>query len=63
MVSWQPFRKGSLRGFATIELPIGLRIFDAPIRTGTNGLWAGLPVKPEIGRDGRRKTNINAGLR
>jgi hypothetical protein len=59
LVSWQPFRKGPPRGFATIELPIGLRIFDVPIRTGANGLWAGLPAKPEIDRDGRRKTDIN----
>jgi hypothetical protein len=34
--SWQPFRMGPLRGFATIELPIGLRIFNVPIRTGPN---------------------------
>jgi hypothetical protein len=59
LVSWQPFRKGPLRGFATVELPIGLKIFDVPIRTGINGLWAGLPAKPEIDRDGRRKTDIN----
>jgi hypothetical protein len=59
LVSWQPFRKGPLRGFATVELPIGLKIFDVPIRTGVNGLWAGLPAKPEIDRDGRRKTDIN----
>jgi hypothetical protein len=59
LVSWQPFKKGPLRGFATVELPIGLKIFDVPIRTGTNGLWAGLPAKPEIDRDGRRKTDIN----
>jgi hypothetical protein len=59
LIAWQPFRKGPLRGFCTIELPIGLRIFDVPIRTGHNGLWAGLPAKPEIDRDGRRKTDIN----
>jgi hypothetical protein len=59
LISWQPFRKGPLRGFACVELPFGLRIFDVPIRTGTKGLWAGLPAKPEIDRDGRRKTDIN----
>jgi hypothetical protein len=59
LVSWQPLRKGPLRGFACVELPIGLRIFDVPIRTGTKGLWAGLPAKPEIDRDGRRKTDFN----
>src|SRR5262245_13287904 len=59
LVSWQPFRKGPLRGFATVELPIGLRTFDVPVRTGINGLWAGLPAKPEVDRDGRRKIDIN----
>jgi hypothetical protein len=59
LVSWQPYRKGPLRGFATIELPIGLKIFDVPVRTGINSLWAGLPAKPEIDRDGRRRTDPN----
>jgi hypothetical protein len=59
LVSWQPFCKGPLRGFACVELPIGLRILDVPIRTGRNGLWAGLPAKPEIDRDGKRKTDVN----
>jgi|HubBroStandDraft_6_1064221.scaffolds.fasta_scaffold958855_2 hypothetical protein len=60
LISWQPFRKGPLRGFACVEISaIGLRIYDVPIRTGTNGLWAGLPAKPELDRDGRRKTDIN----
>jgi len=30
-----------------------------PIRTGPNGLWAGLPAKPEIDCDGRGKTDGN----
>jgi hypothetical protein len=60
LISWTPFRKGPLFGFATVELTaIGLKIFDAPILSGVNGLWAGLPAKPEIDRDGRRKTDIN----
>jgi hypothetical protein len=52
LVSWQPFRKGPLRGFATVELPIGLKIFDVSIWTVSNGLWAGLPAK-------WRKTDVN----
>jgi hypothetical protein len=59
LVSWQPFRNGPLRGFACVELPIGLKIFDVPIRTRRNGLWAGLPAKPQIDRDGRRKTDAD----
>jgi hypothetical protein len=59
LIGWQPVRKPPLYGFACVELPIGLRIFDVPIRAGKNGLWTGLPAKPEIDRDGRRKTDIN----
>jgi hypothetical protein len=47
LIGWQPVRRGPLRGFACVELPIGLRIFDVPIRTGRNDLWAGLPAKPD----------------
>jgi hypothetical protein len=54
--------KGALRGFATVELPIGLKIHDVPVFAGRNGAWANLPAKPrldqdrrqEIGPDGRR---------
>ena len=53
LIGWQPVRKPPLYGFACVELPIGLRIFDVPIRAGKNGLWTGLPAKPEIDRDGR----------
>jgi hypothetical protein len=59
LVSWRPITKGSLRGFATVELPVGLKIFDVPIFTGKNGLWASLPSKPQIDRDGRQKVNTN----
>jgi hypothetical protein len=41
-----------------IAAPPGEQEFVA-ICTGANGLWAGLPAKPEIDRDGRRKTDGN----
>ena len=28
LVSWKPLIKGALRGFATLELPIGLKLID-----------------------------------
>ena len=51
----------TVAGFCGRPAPsrLGLRIFDVRIRTGINGLWAGLPAKPEFDRDGRRKTDIN----
>jgi hypothetical protein len=53
LVSWKPLIKNSLRGFATVELPIGLKIIDCPILVGPNGPWASLPSKPVLDRDGK----------
>ncbi len=53
LLSWKPMRKGTLRGFATVELPIGLRIFDCPVLTAKNGPWAVLPSKPVLDADGQ----------
>jgi hypothetical protein len=47
-------RKGSLLGFATVRLPIGLRIADIPVCTSHGKVWASLPSKPMIGADGRQ---------
>ena len=54
LVSWKSLVKGSLRGFATIELPIGLRIIDVPVLVSNGKAWASLPSKPQL-VDGRQK--------
>ena len=59
LVSWKPVVKGALRGFATVELPIGLPIIDVPVLIGAKGAWATLPSKPELDSEGRRKRDIN----
>ena len=59
LVAWRPLRKGSLRGFATIRLPIGLTIRDCPVLVGRNGAWATLPGKPQIDAEGRQKKDVN----
>jgi hypothetical protein len=56
---WRWVRKSKLLGFATVELPNGLVICDAPVMAGTGGPWATLPAKPELDRDGRRKLDAN----
>jgi hypothetical protein len=53
LLDWKPLRQGQLRGFATIELPIGLVVRDCPVLHGRDGVWAALPAKPEIDREGR----------
>jgi hypothetical protein len=54
LLRWVPLSKGTLRGFADIELPSGLRIYGCPVHVAGNGRsWAGLPGKPQIDRDDR----------
>jgi hypothetical protein len=51
--------RATLRGFADLELPIGLMINDIPILIGKNGPWTSLPSKPQIGQDRRKKSDVN----
>jgi hypothetical protein len=51
--AFKPLVKGALRGFATVRLPIGLVIADVPICTSHGKVWASLPSKPILDRDGR----------
>jgi hypothetical protein len=59
LVGWRLMRKGSLRGFATVELPIGLKIHDVPVLISSGKPWAALPSKPQIDKEGRHKTDVN----
>ncbi len=49
---WRPLRKGSLLGFAKVELPSGMVLADVTILVGDRGPWASPPSKPLIDRDG-----------
>jgi hypothetical protein len=51
--SFKPIVKGSLRGFATVRLPIGLVVADIPICTSHGKTWGSLPSKPILDREGR----------
>jgi hypothetical protein len=55
LVAWRPFVKGALRGFATVELPIGLKLVDCPVLVSAGKTWVSLPSKPVLDRDGRQK--------
>ena len=58
---WRPMRKGSLLGFARIELPSGMILHDVTILTGEKGPWASPPSKPMIDRDGVAMKDANTG--
>ena len=51
--AFKPMVKGTLRGFATVRLSIGLTIADIAVCTSHGKVWAALPSKPVLGPDGR----------
>src|SRR4051812_33969391 len=51
--AFKPVFKGTLRGFATVRLLIGLVIADIPVCTSHGKTWASLPSKPILDADGR----------
>lgn len=51
--AWRPFVKNTLRGFATVELPIGLVISDITVHTKNGKSWASFPAKAQIDKDGQ----------
>jgi hypothetical protein len=57
--SFRPLAKGALRGFATVELPIGLVLRYLPIFFTANGPWVGLPRKPLLDTARRQKIDAN----
>jgi hypothetical protein len=59
LVDFKRVVKGSLRGFATIALPIGLTIYDIPVLVSHNKAWASLPSKAQIDKEGRQKRDPN----
>jgi hypothetical protein len=57
---WKPIAKGSsLRGFAAVELPIGLKVHDIPVLASHGKIWASLPSKPQVGKDGQHRKDAN----
>jgi hypothetical protein len=62
LISFKPIEKGSLCGFASIELPIGLLIDDIPVLVSNGKAWASLPAKPQLDQDGRHKRDVNGKL-
>jgi hypothetical protein len=58
--TWKLYRKGKLRGFASVELvPLGLKFIDCAVYIGDKGAWAALPQKPDYHRNGQRHVDVN----
>jgi hypothetical protein len=54
LVSWRPGVKNSLRGFAVIELPNGLKIHEVAVLVSHGKALASMPPKPVLDRIGKR---------
>lgn len=59
LLGFKSMRKNTLRGFASIELPNGLRIDDVPVHLSRGKAWAALPSKPQLDGDGRHRRDPN----
>jgi hypothetical protein len=57
LISWKPLNKKSLRGFATLQLPIGRKVSDCRVFVSNGKAWASVQSKPQIDREGRQKTD------
>jgi hypothetical protein len=59
LVIFTPCAHGALRGFATVELPIGLKLIDVPVFAGDRGPWATLPTKPQLDCERHQRLGAN----
>jgi hypothetical protein len=48
---WRPMQKGSLLGFATVEMPSGMIVHDITVHESNGRRWANPPGKPQLDRD------------
>ena len=55
---WRPYVRGGLRGYARVELDIGLVIPGIKVMVGTNGAFALMPEQPVL-NDGKLKKDVN----
>ena len=63
LISFKLISKNGLAGFATVELGIGLRLFDLPVfSNGQAGPWAALPRKPQLDREHHQRVGADGKL-
>lgn len=62
ILDWRPMKRNSLLGFVKLQLG-ALKITDVTVNTSNGRLWAGLPSKPMIDRDGNAMRNEQGKIR
>lgn len=53
LLGWKPLAKGALCGFAKVRLGKYLVINDVPVLQSNGRVWASMPAKPLVDRDGQ----------
>src|SRR5262245_57231143 len=59
LLGFKAIVRNSLRGFAELELPNGLRLIDCPVLASNGTVWVSLPSKPMLDQTGQQKRDIN----
>jgi hypothetical protein len=59
LLDFKPLVKNTLRGFADVELGIGLQLSELSIHVTNGKPWVGMPSKPMLGADGLQIINVN----
>ena len=60
-LSWRPYQRNTLLGFATIEHASGLVISDVTVHGRDGRFWAGPPARPKLDGDGIALRNRDTG--
>ena len=59
LLAFRPVVKGSLRGFANVEMAPGLIIEDAPVLVSNGKPWCTLPTKPQLDEAGKHRVGAD----
>ena len=53
LIEWSSLDRGTLKGYATVEMPSGMVMHDCPVFRSEDGQWSSIPAsKPLVGAGG-----------
>lgn len=62
ILEWRPMKRNSLLGSVSLQLG-ALKIKDVTVNTNSGRIWAGMPAKPMVDRDGNAMRNEQGKIR
>jgi hypothetical protein len=63
LLAWRPMVRNSLRGFATVRIGKALVVHDVTVLASNGKIWASLPSKPMVDRNGMAMRDAAGKLR